>query len=188
MRTPVAATLVAAAVLGACGSVPPRPPWPAAEPAVPAALPDWPAPLPAPLSAPEARWQARLRQGLDAGCLPDAIVALEVLSLLRRDDAELGDRLASLRGLQAARAAALAQRGQEAVTRGAFDQGERLLLAALATQPDNADIAASLRRLEQERNRRHFHKPPPRRPASPGAEDTQVLACGGPLKACPAAC
>jgi hypothetical protein len=177
-----------AALAAGCAGVPPANPPPDAS-ALPA-LPSKTAPAAASAKAVdrfERRWQERVREQQQSGCAADAAVSLEVLTLLRPEDAALRAELDALRRQLAAGAAELMKRARQAQARGGLDAAEAQFLEVLALQPDHAGAAEALRALERERNRRNLYKPPRRAPSRPGDEFASA-ACSAAATACPAGC
>jgi tetratricopeptide (TPR) repeat protein len=97
------------------------------------------------------RAQLLVRQGR----LGEALLAWEVLTVLRPDAVEYRDRLAELRRQADAAVAERLQRGAQAQQRGELDAAVQQYLAALALQPDQAQAADALRSIERERNKRN---------------------------------
>ena len=90
------------------------------------------------------------------GRLGEAVLAWEVMTVLRPDAVEYRDRLAELRKQVDGAVAERLQRGAAAQQRGELDAATQQYLAALALQPDQAQAAEALRSIERERNKRNF--------------------------------
>jgi tetratricopeptide (TPR) repeat protein len=90
------------------------------------------------------------------GRLGEAVLAWEVLTVLRPDATEYRDRLADLRRQLDAAVAERLQRGAQAQQRGELDAAAQQYLGVLALQPEQAQAADALRAIERERNKRNF--------------------------------
>ncbi len=138
----------------ACGTV-----APAVEPAgTPAPRDDMA--LPAQAQSPNPAFERKQRERAQLlarqGRLGEAVLAWEVLTVLRPDATEYRDRLAELRRQLDVAAAERLQRAAQAQQRGELDAATQQYLAVLALQPDQAQAADALRAIERERNKRNF--------------------------------
>lgn len=136
------------AVLAGCASAPPGP-----------AMPDPPLGASAgtggePLVQFEARWRERALAAERQARLADAVLAWEVLALLRpgRFDAQL----AVARGRVASAYAERMQRGEQEWKRGNLERAEQAYLGALALRPREPEAANALRAVDRARNKRDF--------------------------------
>jgi hypothetical protein len=138
-----------AALLAGCGTAPPPdaihgPEQPVADPSDREGA----------LRAFEAQWRERAQAAERQARLADALLAWEVLALLRpgRYDGEL----AVTRGRIASVYADRLQRGEQEFKRGNLEKAEQLYLSAQALQPQQQEAANALRALERSRNKRDF--------------------------------
>jgi tetratricopeptide (TPR) repeat protein len=88
--------------------------------------------------------------------LSDAALAWEVLTVLRPDVVEYGDRLADTQRQIDAAVAERLPRAAQTAQRGDVDAAAQQYLAVLALQPRNEAAADALRALERERNKRNY--------------------------------
>ena len=88
--------------------------------------------------------------------LSDAALAWEVLTVLRPDVVEYGDRLADTQRQIDAAVAERLPRAAQTAQRGDVDAAAQQYLAVLALQPTNEAAADALRALERERNKRNY--------------------------------
>ena len=104
----------------------------------------------------ESRQLDRAQAALRRGQLTDAVLAWEVLTLLRpeRDDYR-AQWIDSRRRIDLA-AADLTSRAVQAQRRGDTPAASQLFLSALALAPDHAEAANALRAIERERNQRLY--------------------------------
>ena len=117
-------------------------------------------PLPAQAQSPNRAFERKQRERAQLlarqGRLGEAVLAWEVVTVLRPDAMEYRERLAELRKQVDAATAERLQRGVAAQQRGELDAATQQYLAALALQPDQAQAAEALRAIERERNKRNF--------------------------------
>jgi len=117
-------------------------------------------PLPAQAQSPNRAFERKQRERAQLlarqGRLGEAVLAWEVVTVLRPDSVEYRERLAELRKQVDAAASERLQRGAAAQQRGELDAATQQYLAALALQPDQAQPAEALRSIERERNKRNF--------------------------------
>jgi tetratricopeptide (TPR) repeat protein len=144
------------AVLAACGTAVRSPD--ATVPSGGAAADEMPLPSQAqsPNPAYERKQRERAVQLTRQGRLADAVIAWEVLTVLRPDAIEYRDRLAEVRRQADAVVADRLQRATQMQKRGELDAAAQQYLAVLALQPDQAQAADALRAIERERNKRNF--------------------------------
>jgi tetratricopeptide (TPR) repeat protein len=140
--------------LVACGTVAPT-----ADPAgAPAARDDMP--LPAQNLSPNPAFERKQRERAQLlarqGRLGEAVLAWEVVTVLRPDAPEYRDRLADLRHQLGVVAAERWQRAVLAQQRGELDTATQHYLAVLALQPEHVQAADALRAIERERNKRNY--------------------------------
>ncbi len=102
----------------------------------------------------EARWRERAQAAERQARLADAVLAWEVLALLRpgRYEAEL----AAARGRVASAYAERMQRGEQELKRGNLERAEQAYLGALALRPREIEAANALRAVDRARNKRDF--------------------------------
>jgi hypothetical protein len=107
----------------------------------------------------EAQLNALAEDQARLGCLADAALSLEILTLLRpasevyrRQSAELHQRIGSKLSETMAKATQQRRRGETAAATQSF-------LEALALQPDHAAAITALREMESQRNRRRAADP-----------------------------
>jgi len=116
--------------------------------------------LPAQAQSPNRAFERKQRERAQLlarqGRLGEAVLAWEVVTVLRPDAVEYRDRLADLRKQVDVAVAERLQRGAAAQQRGELDAATQQYLAALALQPDQAQAAEALRSIERERNKRNF--------------------------------
>ena len=119
-----------------------------------------PAPAPAPAPAPQSAYEQQLRDRALAFMrqkrLADAVIAWELLTVLRPDIADYRERLADAQRQIDAAVAERLPRAAQAAQRGEIDNATQLYLAVLALQPLNEATADALRALERERNKRNY--------------------------------
>jgi tetratricopeptide (TPR) repeat protein len=141
-------------VVAACGT-----PMPPSEGGGNAAARDE-MPLPAQAQSPNRAFERKQRERAQLlarqGRLGEAVLAWEVVTVLRPDAVEYRERLAELRRQLEAATAERLQRGAAALQRGELDAATQQYLAVLALQPDQAQAAEALRAIERERNKRNF--------------------------------
>ena len=133
---------------GAPGDVVSPSPSPAPAPA--------PTPAPAPQSAYEQQQRDRALAFMRQKRLADAVIAWELLTVLRPDTADYRERLADAQRQIDAAVAERLPRAAQAAQRGELDNATQLYLAVLALQPLNEPTADALRALERERNKRSY--------------------------------
>lgn len=109
-----------------------------------------------PLAGFEEQQRERAQVMASQGRLADAMLAWEVLNVLRPDAAEYREQRAALQRQIDAAVADRQQRAAQAHKRGELDAASRQYLALLALQPDHAQAADALRASERERNRRSY--------------------------------
>jgi tetratricopeptide (TPR) repeat protein len=90
------------------------------------------------------------------GRLADAAWAWEVLTVLKPDNADYRESLASVRKQIDATAAGRLQRAAQAQKHGELDTATTNYLLVLSLQPDNAQAADALRAIERDRNKRSY--------------------------------
>jgi tetratricopeptide (TPR) repeat protein len=116
--------------------------------------------LPAQAQSPNRAFERKQRERAQMlarqGRLGEAVLAWEVVTVLRPDAVEYRERLAELRRQVDVAAAERMQRGAAAQQRGELDAATQQYLAVLALQPDQAQAAEALRSIERERNKRNF--------------------------------
>jgi tetratricopeptide (TPR) repeat protein len=117
-------------------------------------------PLPAQAQSPNRAFERKQRERAQLlarqGRLGEAVLAWEVVTVLRPDALEYRERLAELRRQVDVATAERLQRGAAAQQRGELDAATQQYLAVLALQPDQAQAAEALRAIERERNKRNF--------------------------------
>ena len=152
MRTPL--SILLCLVLAACGT--PVPPADAGGSAPAREEMSLPAQAQSPNRAFERKQRERAQMLARQGRLGEAVLAWEVVTVLRPDAVEYRERLAELRKQVEAASAERLQRGAAALQRGELDAATQQYLAVLALQPDQAQAAEALRSIERERNKRNF--------------------------------
>ena len=119
-----------------------------------------PSPSPAPTPASQSAYEQQLRDRALAFMrqkrLADAVIAWELLTVLRPDIADYRERLADAQRQIDAAVAERLPRAAQAAQRGEIDNATQLYLALLALQPLNEPAADALRALERERNKRNY--------------------------------
>jgi len=147
----------AVALLAGCGGLAPSDPAPHVQDNLPA---------PPRLMPAGHNFEQRLRERATTqgrqGRLAEAAVSWEILTVLRPDSIDYGDRLRETRRVIAAAVPERLERGAAAHKRGDLDVAAAQYLAALALQPDHAQAADALRQIERERNRRSYLGKPSR--------------------------
>jgi len=142
-------------LVGACSTV-----APADDPAAGAAGARDTMALPAAAQSPHLVFERKQRERAQLlarqGRLGEAVLAWEVLTVLRPDATEYRDRLADLRRQLDAAVAERLQRGAQAQQRGELDAATQQYLGVLALQPEQTQAADALRTIERERNKRNF--------------------------------
>lgn len=142
----------ACALTVACVSPPPAEPAP--EPVVRTTLAPVAATSPHP--AFEQRQRERALSLAREGRLADAVVAWEVLIVLRPDVAAYRERFDEVNRQIDATVAERLARAAQAARRGEIDGAMQLYLGVLAVEPDQAKAANALRALERERVKRNY--------------------------------
>lgn len=102
----------------------------------------------------EQDYRERASSAARQGRLADAVLAWEVLTVLRPDVAEYRDALADARRQIEAAVADRLPRAAQAQRRGDLDGATQLYLSVLALQPEQAAAADALRSIERERVKR----------------------------------
>jgi tetratricopeptide (TPR) repeat protein len=117
-------------------------------------------PLPAQNLSPNPAFERKQRERAQSlarqGRLGDAVLAWEVVTVLRPDAPEYRDRLADLRRQLDGAVTERWQRATQAQQRGEIETAAQHYLAVLALQPDHMQAADALRAIERERNKRNF--------------------------------
>lgn len=117
----------------------------------------------------EQQQRERARELTRQGAFGEAAVAWELLTLLRPDVADYGEKLRRVRARIESRVAQRMQAADQAKRRGDGEQAAQLYLQVLADDPLNAPAADALRAIERERNRRNYLGKPSRLTLTRGA-------------------
>ena len=105
----------------------------------------------------ESKWHERALTAEREGRLSDALVAWDVLCLLRPGKFDV--ELAKIRSRIETMLSAQVQRAEQELKRGNLERAEQMYLAALAISPRNETVAQALRSIDRARNRRDYLGP-----------------------------
>jgi tetratricopeptide (TPR) repeat protein len=105
----------------------------------------------------EDKWHERALTAERAGRWADALVAWDVLGLLR--PGKFDPELAQIRSRTESMLSTQVQRADQELKRGNLERAEQMYLAALAISPRNETVTQALRSIDRARNRRDFLGP-----------------------------